>query len=275
MFLNGKLDHPQLKLLLKALDSSQTGIIITDPAAKENPIVYMSKGFTDVTGYKEDEVIGKNCRFLQGEKTDQKEVDKIRTAVREKSSVSVTLLNYKKDGSQFYNQLNIDPIYLEDEDLYYFIGVQKDVTMEKHYQTLMEQAKTEADMRSTPIISLGNQISVLPLIGSFPSERLTILMRNIMEHKDKTRDRILILDISGLAVFDQALSNYIVNLNGWLKLLGTELMITGIYPRMAVTALEDYEELNSVKVFPEVKHALEYLQKEPKKTGESLFLKGI
>ncbi|WP_338781639.1 PAS domain-containing protein [Metabacillus sp. FJAT-52054] len=271
MIFEKNIDHPQLKLLFKALDSSQTGIIITDPSKKENPIVYMSRGFTEVTGYTEEEVLGKNCRFLQGEKTDQKEVDKIREAVQEKKSVSVTLLNYRKDGTLFFNQLNIDPFYIEEENRYYFIGVQKDVTMEKHYQSLMEQAKMEADKRSTPIISIEDQISVLPLIGSFPSERLTILMRNIMEHKDKTRDKYLILDVSGLSVFDRALSNYIVNLNGWLKLLGTELLITGIYPRMAITVLEDCEELNAVKVFPAVKHALEYIKKENSQSSDLLF----
>ncbi|WP_164462155.1 PAS domain-containing protein [Bacillus sp. FJAT-42376] len=268
MLLNKELPHPQFALFLRALDSSQTGIIITDPAKKENPIVYMSRGFTEVTGYTEEEVLGKNCRFLQGERTDQKEVDKIRAAVRDKKSVSVTLLNYRKDGTPFYNQLNIDPFYVEEENRYYFIGVQKDVTMEKHYQSLMEQAKMEADKRSTPIISIENQVSVLPLIGSFPSERLTILMRNIMEHKEKTRDRFLIIDISGLSVLDQALANYMVNLNGWLKLLGTELMLTGIYPRMSVGALEDYEELNAIKVFPSVKHALDHLKKEEGNHGD-------
>ncbi|MTH53019.1 PAS domain-containing protein [Bacillus mangrovi] len=259
MFLQKGLDHPQLKLLLKALDSSQTGIIITDPSLKENPIIYLSKGFTEVTGYSEEEVIGKNCRFLQGEKTSQTDIDRIRKAVKQKESVAVTVLNYRKDGSPFYNQLNIDPIYIEEEQRFYFIGVQKDVTMEKHYQSLMEQAKLESDNRSTPIISIGNGVSVLPLIGSFPSERLTILMRNIMQHKDRTRDRYLIIDLSGLASLDQALANYLVNLNGWLKLLGTELMITGGYPRLAVSL--ESEELNAIKAFSGVEHALDYLKK--------------
>jgi len=92
------------------------------------PIVFASEGFYNMTGYSADEILGKNCRFLQGEKTDKSEVKKISDAVHHGQSVSVRLLNYRKDGTPFWNFLTIAPVKLEDGTVAKFIGVQVDVT---------------------------------------------------------------------------------------------------------------------------------------------------
>jgi len=86
-------------ILNKALHSSQSGIIVTDSFLPDNPIIYLNQGFSLMTVYKEEEVLGENCRFLQGPLTNPHHVDEIRSAISHNHSVSVTLVNYPKDGS--------------------------------------------------------------------------------------------------------------------------------------------------------------------------------
>ncbi|KAG5182318.1 structural basis For light-dependent signaling in the dimeric Lov Photosensor Ytva [Tribonema minus] len=100
---------------------------ITDPAMHDNPIVYVSDGFIDMTGYNRYEINGINCRFLQGHDTSPEDVDVIRTALKERKHARVCLLNYRKDGTRFINQFNISPLRDVDGELAYFIGVQMQV----------------------------------------------------------------------------------------------------------------------------------------------------
>jgi PAS domain S-box-containing protein len=99
--------------------------VITDPSQNDNPIIYASPGFCSMTGYSFDEIIGRNCRFLQGEGTDHDEVSKIRHATETQTEASVCLLNYRKDGTPFNNQFFITPLYSEDGSLAYDLGAQK------------------------------------------------------------------------------------------------------------------------------------------------------
>lgn len=86
----------QLEVIKKALDHVRVGVVITDPALEDNPIVYVNQGFVQMTGYETEEILGKNCRFLQGKHTDPAEVDNIRTALQNKEPVTVQIQNYKK-----------------------------------------------------------------------------------------------------------------------------------------------------------------------------------
>lgn len=124
----------QLEVIKKALDHVRVGVVITDPALEDNPIVYVNQGFVQMTGYETEEILGKNCRFLQGKHTDPAEVDNIRTALQNKEPVTVQIQNYKKDGTMFWNELNIDPMEIEDKT--YFVGIQNDITKQKEYEKL-------------------------------------------------------------------------------------------------------------------------------------------
>ncbi|GAA0525695.1 PAS domain S-box-containing protein [Halorubrum aquaticum] len=115
----------------RAMDEAPIGIVLTDPRADDNPIVYANEEFGDLTGYDRSEVIGRNCRFLQGERTDEERIDRIRSAIDAEEPVTVELRNYRKDGTEFWNRLRIAPIYDEDDDLYRFVGFQDDVTERK------------------------------------------------------------------------------------------------------------------------------------------------
>jgi PAS domain S-box-containing protein len=115
-------------VLSQILDTVVNGITLSDPDQPDNPIVYANAAFELITGYEREEIIGRNCRFLQGEDRDQPEIDRIREAMRDHSPVTVTLRNYRKDGTMFYNRFSIRPLFDRDGKLIYYLGVQYDVT---------------------------------------------------------------------------------------------------------------------------------------------------
>ncbi|CAM9648914.1 unnamed protein product [Scytosiphon promiscuus] len=100
---------------------------VTDPDLEDNPIIFCSDGFAEFTGYAKDEVEGRNCRFLQGAKTDPGDITKIREAVKEKKEACLCLLNYKKDGSIFHNQFFLTPLFDAQGKLAYYLGIQVQV----------------------------------------------------------------------------------------------------------------------------------------------------
>jgi PAS domain S-box-containing protein len=115
-------------VLSQILDTCVNGITLSDPDLPDNPIVYANEAFELITGYDREEILGRNCRFLQGEDHDQPEVERIREALREERPVTVTLRNYRKDGTLFYNQFTIRPLFDPQGRLIYFLGVQYDVS---------------------------------------------------------------------------------------------------------------------------------------------------
>ena len=112
---------------VKDNDNKRACYVITDPAQNDNPIVYASDGFCAFTKYNKGEIEGRNCRFLQGPNTDPTDVKTIRDAINAKKDASVCLLNYKKDGSTFMNQFFITPLFNDEGQVQYYLGVQKEV----------------------------------------------------------------------------------------------------------------------------------------------------
>lgn len=115
-------------LLVKALKHVSNGVVITDLRQKDNPIIYVNDAFTKITGYSREEVLGKNCRFLQGKDTDEEELNKVRYALRNKTKVFAVLKNYRKDKVHFWNELYISPIRDASGAARYFVGIQNDIT---------------------------------------------------------------------------------------------------------------------------------------------------
>ena len=116
------------QILTQILDGSVNGITLSDPDKEDNPIVYANKAFEQITGYSKEEIVGRNCRFLQGQERDQEELQQIRDAIKNAKPVEVTLKNFRKNGELFYNRLSITPLFDNDGHLIYFLGVQYDVT---------------------------------------------------------------------------------------------------------------------------------------------------
>ncbi|RXJ02060.1 PAS domain S-box protein [Anaerobacillus alkaliphilus] len=119
-------------ILSTAINKTATGVTITDPTLPNNPLIFVNEAFTNITGYSEEDVLGKNCKFLQGSSTDIKTLKEISEAIRNRNSLHVELLNYRKDGSEFWNELKIDPIYDENAKLTHFVGFQTDITSKKN-----------------------------------------------------------------------------------------------------------------------------------------------
>ncbi|WP_291295874.1 ATP-binding protein [Elioraea sp.] len=132
-------------LLAAAIAATPTGIVISDPALPDCPIVFANPAFTAITGYGPDEVIGRNCRFLQGRDTDPEAVDRVRRAIAASRPVTVEMVNYRRDGTRFWNELRIAPVFGADERLSHFIGVQHDVTARHRAEEGQKRARRAAD----------------------------------------------------------------------------------------------------------------------------------
>ncbi|WP_010583390.1 GAF domain-containing hybrid sensor histidine kinase/response regulator [Schlesneria paludicola] len=125
---NRKRDEEALLLRDRAIRAASQGIVITDPRRNDNPIIYASPGFERLTGYTAKELVGKNCRMLQGELTDPAAVARIREAVHAGQGCTVELVNYRKNGKSFWNHLALSAVFDENQQLVNFVGVQTDVT---------------------------------------------------------------------------------------------------------------------------------------------------
>ncbi len=130
----------ELILANRALGSSMNGIVITDPNLPDNPIIFCNPSFEKITGYKASEVLGRNCRFLQGGETSASTLEKIKIAIKRREDCKVVLVNYKKDGTKFWNELSISPVIDEKGELKHFIGIQSDIT---------ERIDTEAALKTS------------------------------------------------------------------------------------------------------------------------------
>jgi PAS domain S-box-containing protein len=116
------------RVLTQILDSCVNGVTLSDPDLPDSPIVYANKAFEDICGHTQEEIIGRNCRFLQGTDRDQPELDRLRAAIKKGEPIEVTLRNYRKNGELFYNRLVVKPLFDERGNVVYFLGVQYDIT---------------------------------------------------------------------------------------------------------------------------------------------------
>src|SRR5215203_1074821 len=126
----------------QALAAGRDAIVITDSNEPDNPIVYANPAFERITGYSMEEVLGKNCRFLQGEDQDQPALEELRAAIREGRECKVLLRNYKKDGTLFWNELSISPMHDEEGNLANFLGVLDDVTERRRAEEALQISET-------------------------------------------------------------------------------------------------------------------------------------
>ena len=121
-------DSAPSNLLMRAMDAASNGIVIADATRPDYPIIYLNAGFERLSGYSAQDVLGRNCRFLQGPGTDATSVRQLSEAVRNGIERKVTLLNYRKDGEPFWNELFLSPVRDDDGRLVQYVGVQNDVT---------------------------------------------------------------------------------------------------------------------------------------------------
>jgi PAS domain S-box-containing protein len=135
----------ELETKTRALDEAPVGITITDPERPDNPMVYVNDRFVEMIGYGRDESIGVNCRLLQGPDTDDEPVSRLREAVDAEEPVSVELLNYRKDGTSFWNRVSIAPIRDADGRVTEWVGFQEDITAFKERETVLKRQNERLD----------------------------------------------------------------------------------------------------------------------------------
>ena len=144
----------ELHLKEDAMDGAPVGITISDSKLPDNPLIYVNDSFVDITGYDRSEILGTNCRFLQGEDTDMTAVEKMGQAVAEETDVAVEIKNYRKDGELFWNRVEIAPIRDESGTARYFVGYQADVTDRKEAELALEAERQTLDHVLSRVASL-------------------------------------------------------------------------------------------------------------------------
>ena len=158
----------QDNIFFAAVEMTRMPMVVTDPRQPDNPIVFINGAFLDLTGYKQEEILGRNCRFLQGPDTDRAAIEELRTSLAQHKAVAIDILNYKKDGTPFWNGLFIGPVFDKNGELLYFFASQLDITTRRTSEMSYTQAqKMEAigqltaglahDFNNLLQVAIGNQ----------------------------------------------------------------------------------------------------------------------
>lgn len=128
---------------LAAIQQLKGGVIVTDPSLPDNPIVFSNPAFTAISGYMPEQIIGRNCRFLQGPETDPEDLAEIRQAIKERRVVNRVIRNHRSTGEPFWNDLTIAPVFDEEGELSSFVGLQRDITPMKEAQEELARKNAE------------------------------------------------------------------------------------------------------------------------------------
>lgn len=136
--------------LATTLERIEKNFVITDPRLPDNPIIFASDSFLELTEYTREEILGRNCRFLQGPETDQATVSKVRDAIREQREITVQLINYTKSGKKFWNLFHLQPMRDQKGELQYFIGVQLDGS--DHVEPLQNRLSEATELQSAKLV---------------------------------------------------------------------------------------------------------------------------
>jgi len=142
------------KLLQLVIEASNDGIVVAEQEGDDNILIYANPAFQRLTGYEVDDILYQDCRFLQADDRDQPGLAAIREAVRNNTPCRQIIRNYHKDGSAFWNELSITPVFNEGDQLTYYIGIQKDVTPEVEAKQRVRELEAEVQQLREQLAAL-------------------------------------------------------------------------------------------------------------------------
>ncbi|KAF5180584.1 Phototropin-2 [Thalictrum thalictroides] len=174
--------------LATTLERIEKNFVISDPRLPDNPIIFASDSFLELTEYSREEILGRNCRFLQGPDTDQGTVSKIRDAIREQREITVQLINYTKSGKKFWNLFHLQPMRDQKGELQYFIGVQLDGS--DHVEPLQNRLSEDTEKQSTKLVkataeNVDEAVRELPDANSTPNSLWAIHSKPVFPRPHK------------------------------------------------------------------------------------------
>ncbi|MEO6152980.1 MAG: PAS domain-containing protein [Croceibacterium sp.] len=188
-------------LFEQAMAQTRMAVCLCDPDKPDFPIIFVNRAFRDLTGYDEAEVLGQNCRFLQGPDTDLEEIARIREAIRNEDVIITEVLNYREDGTPFWNALHLGPIYRADGKLIYLFGSQWDVT---DLHTARSDHRHAQDMARELSHRMKNMFSVISGIVN-----ITGRMRGVEKEAREINDRVQALGRAYETTLDDASSGHL------------------------------------------------------------------
>lgn len=243
-----KLTEMQLLMRNQAIEHSPTGISIADTRLPDMPLIYINPAFELTTGYAALDVIGRNCRFLQGDDRDQQGVHEIRHAINNEQPVTVVIRNYHKSGRLFYNELSLAPIHSEAGELTHYVGMITDVTeriesevkIQKQNAVLVEtnadlaiarkQAEEATRLKSQFLATMSHELRTpLNAIIGYTEIQLAGMTGDITEEQRDYQERVLanadhllnlindVLDISKIEAGRLELVRKVFNLRDWVS----------------------------------------------------------
>ncbi|EIM07555.1 blue-light photoreceptor [Planococcus antarcticus DSM 14505] len=247
----------QAALLEAMIDGSKVGTIVTDPAQPDNPIIYTNKTFIEMTGYTRGEVVGRNCRFLQGPGTAKEDIEKMKKAIANEEKVIVTVQNYRKDDSPFWNRLVIEPVHIEGN--LYFIGTQTDITLERSQQQAIMANEDEIEKLMLPILSIQENVATVALVGTMNFQRFETLKVKICEYAQEHHIEHAIIDITGLTWNEKSPLYWFIQIYEALRIMGSKLYVTGISPAAAQQFVTDSDRDSRLVTFSTIERALNFI----------------
>ncbi|WP_353048219.1 PAS domain-containing protein [Planococcus sp. ISL-110] len=257
----------QVTLLEAMIDGSKVGAIVTDPSQEDNPIIYTNKTFIEMTVYTQEEVIGRNCRFLQGPAIAKKDIKKMKNAIACEEKVMLILQNYRKDSSSFWNRLAIEPVRIEGR--LYFIGTQKDITLERSQQKTIMENEYEIEKLMLPILSVQENVATVALVGTMNFQRFETLKVKICEYIQEHRIEHAIIDITGLSWNEKSPLYWFRQIYDALRVMGSKLYTTGISPAADQQFANDLDRESHLITFSTIEKALDFItQKKLAKTNQ-------
>jgi len=249
-FLPGSKDH--LPILFRAVECARNGIVITDPLRVDNPIIYANPAFSQLTGYGPEQIIGRNCRFLQRDDREQVAVREVREAISKEMPITTILRNYKKNGSLFWNELTVSPVKDEKGRVINFVGVQNDVTaridserrVQEFYSVISHELRTPLSSIHGALTAIedgtagrvNSQVLRLVRIAVDNSTRLMRLINDILDWKKLEAGKFKL----SLANFDpaNAVASVINELQATAEAKHVEL-VPRVFPHHEVFADQD------------------------------------